>query len=173
MLDKISLMLRLLSPDYDSTDEYQEQYKELTGLTGELITMGYLDLWGAKYFHIEQKYGNKPLWLKKGKRPDFVAFTTDPDETILIDAKFHAPKEGKFRIEIKDLLEYEELVSNLSSNGRKVGFLFIMPIGGCSINNFYCYTLDDFTSGTTSDDGKFKLVDVTEPLNAYDLQGSE
>lgn len=162
-------MLRMLSPNYDSTDEYWDKYKELTGLTGELITMGYLDLWGTKYLHIEQKYGTKPLWLQQGKRPDFIAFTTDPTEIILIDAKLHAPVAGKFRIKKKELQEYEELVNNLSTDGRKASLLFIIPVGGCNIKNFYCYTLEDFTSGKTSDDGEFITVDVTEPLNACSL----
>lgn len=172
MLEKISLMLKMFSPNHDSTDEQWEKYKQLAGKTGELITMSYLDFWGTQYFHIEQNCGTKPQWLRQGKRPDFVAFTNDPAEMILIDAKFHTQNKGKFQIKIDELTEYNNLVQSLSTNGRNANLIFIIPVGGCNINYFYCYTLDDFLSGQISSDGIFRTVDVTGPLDACNLRGT-
>lgn len=170
MIDKTSLMLRLAAPKRDSSDAYVSEYKELAGITGELITRKFLDHWNTQYFHIEQNNGSKPQWLANGKRPDFVAFTSDPTELVLIDAKFHIPDKNKFSISNSDLKEYTELVNKLSENGRTVNLIFTFPVGGNSINSFYCYTLDEFLGGDNSEDGCSKVVSLTNPLNALKLE---
>lgn len=169
MLDKTTLMLRLASPTKESTVEYKNEYKELCGIAGEIITRNFLDLWNTQYFHIEQSWGTKPVWLSNGKRPDFIAFTSDPSELILIDAKFHTPYKNKFRQSKSDLNQYKQLVDDLASNGRTVNLIFIMPIGGVAINSFYCYTLEDFLSGSDSEDGNSKLVELSQPFNALEI----
>lgn len=162
-------MLRLVASQKGDTKKYKDDHKQLSGEVGELITQGYLDLWKTRYFCIEQEYETNPEWLNDGTRPDFIAFTSDPSELILIDAKNHTPKNDKFFIDNKRLNEYQNLLSKLSTDGRKAHLLFIMPIGGNSINYFYCYTLQDFLSGQDSDDGCGKEVTLSNPINAYDM----
>lgn len=173
MLEKISIMLRLVAPKKGDSQKDIDSYKKLSGEAGELITQGYLDLWKTRYFCIEQEYVIKPEWLNDGTRPDFIAFTSDPTEVILIDAKNHIPKDNKFFIGNKRLNEYQNLISKLSTDGRKAYLLFIMPIGGNSINYFYCYTLQDFLSGQDSNDRSGKEVTLSDPINAYDMPNEE
>ncbi|EMF04572.1 hypothetical protein [Serratia marcescens] len=148
MVDKISLLLKLTPPGWNDTKEQQDKYLVKLGEEGERLTREILNDWGTIYFSIEQNKGTKPKWISSiaGKRPDFIAFTHEENQIVLIESKFYKNQNSYFYLKKEEVEKCKNLVNHLAENGITVEFLFIFPIGGMAGHNFFAYSLDEVSS---------------------------
>lgn len=147
MIDKNSLLLKVASSSWSSSQKNISDYNIAKGKEGERLTREVLNAWGTIYFSIEQQNDTMPSWISaiKGKRPDFIAFTGS-NEIILIDSKFYKNNNGFIYLECEEVTKYEHLSNQLSKIGLNVDVLFIFPIGGMAGHNFFAFSLDSVQS---------------------------
>lgn len=151
MADRLSLITRLFTPTRESTEQEKSEYNQAATEDGERLTRGILDKWKAIYFYIEQGEYTMPSWLKNitGKRPDFVAFTGEANEIILIDAKFRHLGHPDFIVEKDEIEKFERTLNALHNNSIIAHLVFIFPLGGMSEDAFFIHTFEDLKAANT------------------------
>lgn len=157
MVDRTSMVIGLLKPGHNASEDEQDEYAVIAGDAGEDLTQKLLDHWKCIYFKIEQSKETKPSWIKEisGKRPDFIVFTDTPNEIIIIDAKFRNIGKGYATLEVKEINEFRQLINKLEGLGKTTYMTFIYPIGGMNADRFFLLTLEDFENGEDTEyDGK-------------------
>jgi hypothetical protein len=132
MVDRTSMVIGLLKPGHNASEDEQDEYAVIAGDAGEDLTQKLLDHWKCIYFKIEQSKETKPSWIKEisGKRPDFIVFTDTPNEIIIIDAKFRNIGKGYATLEVKEINEFRQLIKKLEGLGKTTYMTFILSYRG-------------------------------------------